>query len=407
MTTKLSCPYCNAEMPRSDVPASGRMVCPRCGESFAADPSRPGDPESAGGSGAQAPQFTRSRDLKHRNRLLIAGIGLAMLAVAIGAALFMLDTRSKRGLRKLSEHESLGFLPDDTDVIVGINVPIAEQTREGRDTLDRLGTGEGGALNLERLAGLKLNQIDQATIGLHVADKVLPTIRLVVQTRSAYDPEELRRKLGAARSKDDGGRTVDILPALGLLGEGALWCASARTFIVCFPANDMAKVPTEPRANAEHLSAPLFALLRERADNDSFFWLVAHSDDWRKTSLNLLLTSMRVPEDDRNTLFQMRTFAAGWRIDKGVTSSRNRPARITEEVKPGDKGIALDLVVVADRGTDMPAVREALEGWIERQKFDVRGSELAENHYSATFVGTPDEWERALQSLRDRLRKVK
>ena len=36
MTVRLSCPYCETAVNLIDLPATHRVVCPRCGETFAA-----------------------------------------------------------------------------------------------------------------------------------------------------------------------------------------------------------------------------------------------------------------------------------------------------------------------------------------------------------------------------------
>lgn len=327
-----------------------------------------------------------------------------MIVLAVAATLFILDNRSKRGLRFLAEHPALGYLPDDTDAIIAVNPQVAMQSKEGQDMIGRLGLGEGGLLNLEKLTGLKLEQIDDALLGLHLAGKpLLPDIRLVVRTRENYDAEDLRNKLGKKSSKKDGTRAYDVIQPPGVPLEFSLWCASARTFVLCYPPDQMIKVPAEPNGQVDRFVAPIPELLHDRSDRDTFFWIVAHGDDWRRTPLPLLL--QRFSKQDLETMFQVRTFAAGLRMDKGVITSRNRPARITEEVKPGPKGIAMDLVVMTAGGTDMPAVRESLEGWIERQKLDVRDSNLNEGRYTVTVVGTPEEWARALKSLQERVPK--
>jgi hypothetical protein len=408
MTTMLSCPYCNSQVPAVDAPKSGRMPCPRCGESFVVGKSDlPAESQVSTSEGdGRAELLTPAT--KRRNRGIALLVLAGMLVLAIAATLFMLDTRSKRGLRKLAEHPALGYLPDDTDAIIAVNVPMAEQSKEGRDMIDRLGLGEGGMLNLEKITGLKLDQIEDAMVGLHMAEKPLvPDFCVVVRTRGAYDAGELRNRLGSKASKKDGERAYNVVQPPGLPLEFSLWCPSSRTFVLCYPPDRLVKTPVEPNVEIDRFAPSIADLLRYRSDRDTFFWIVAHAEDWNKTSLPALRALKLLPftENDMKTVNQVRTFGLGLRVDKGVISSRNRPARITEEVKPGPKGIAMDLVVITAGGTDMPAVRESLESWIERQKLDVRDTNLDQNRYTLSVIGTPEEWERALKALMDRVPK--
>lgn len=325
-----------------------------------------------------------------------------MILLAIGAGIFMLNTRSKRGLRPLAEHPALGYLPDDTDAIVNFNLQMAEQTPEGREMIDRLGLRAGGHFNLEGLTGLKLEQIDDVMVGFRLAGKpLIPGVRIVVQTRSHYDADDLRKRLGTKRTKKEGERSYDVVQPSGTPFEFALWCSTSKTFVLTYPVEEFAKTPAEPNPQVDRFAAPIADLLRNRSDRDDFVSVVAHADDWRKTPIALL----NLKEEDRKLWFQVRTLGMGLRMDKGTITSRNRPARITEEVKPGPRGVALDLIIVTAGGTDMPAVREALEKWIDRQKLETKDSRLNENLYSVSMVGTPEEWERALKSLRDKAPK--
>ena len=403
-----SCPYCNTELP-ADLANSSRITCPRCGESFSnkSQALTPPDPPRVGGGWGGSERPARAGVRRNRRFALIVLAGMVLLAA--GAAVFMLKTRSQRGLRPLAEHPALGYLPDDTDAILNVNLSMAEKTPEGREMIERLGLGAGGNLNLEGWTGLNLDQIEDVMVGFKLAGQVLlpgirlPGIRIVVQTKSGYDADELRKRLGTKRSKKEGERSYDVVQPPGLPFEFALWCCTAKTFVLCYPVEDFARIPAEPNPHVERFAPPIADLLRYRSDRDDFLSAVAHADDWNKTPLALL----NLKKEDRETLFQVHTLGIGLRMDKGTITSRSRPARITEEVKPGPKGVALDLVVMTAGGTDMPAVRESVEKWIDRQKLETRDSRLNENLYSVSVIGTPEEWERALKSLKTSLAKSK
>jgi hypothetical protein len=361
--------------------------------------------ESSNGPPARGEQLgvidsvPQAQAIRRSNRWLAMSIVLAVFALAAGALVFMLTTQSKRGLKPLAALETLGYLPDDTNVIAAVNMPIAERSKQGREMLDRLGITEGGPLNLERLTGLKPDQIDNAVLGLMVDVNLLPNVRLVIGTRSPYDADMIREKLGAHRSHQEGNKTVELITLRGLPREGAMWRPNSRTIVITLPPEDMAKVPDEPSKDINRLPAPLVELLKYRSDKDTFFWLVAHSENWAKTPVGFAL--MRVPKDDLKTTFKIQTFGVGLRADTGAMTSRRRPARVTEEAHPEAAGIAADVVIKTAGGDDAVELRNAFEDWIDRMKLEVKDSNLSDNRYSATISGTPAEWERVFQTLRD------
>jgi len=397
--TSTTCPFCNAVVDVSDS-APPRVACPRCGETFSSSHTehpaltQPGSPEALASPVASAPGASLKRS-NRRTGLLVGG-GMAVL---FATALFLLfNTRSKRGLESLAELPTLGYLPADTNVIAAVNVPVAEDSAEGQEMLDRLGFSAGGGLDLEKYTGFKRGEIDDAVLGLKVDSHVFPRIRLVVRTHSSYDPEKLREKLGATRSKTEGTKAIDLIRLAGLPGDAALWCATARTFVINYPAEDAANIPNEPAKGIEHLAPELVELLRARSDRDTFFWLVGHSQDWHTPALTLITLKMK-PED-RQTLYSVRTIGIGLRLDRGAVTTRSRPARITEEVKPDQRGIAADIVIKTAGEIDLVDVRNALENRLEKMNLEIKDSNLKENRYSATISAKPAEWEQALQLLR-------
>src|SRR5258708_6241584 len=134
-----TCRYCNAVLD-----AAGN--CPRCGESTSATPGV-----------AVAPPPTRTRPSNLRIGLLILG---AMTVLFLAALFFMLDTRGKRGGKSLAEAPALGYLPEDTNVIVAWNPAAAEPSKEARELMERIGFVDGGSLDPEPLVGIKRDQIE-------------------------------------------------------------------------------------------------------------------------------------------------------------------------------------------------------------------------------------------------------
>ncbi|MFL5340074.1 MAG: hypothetical protein ACJ8F7_07975 [Gemmataceae bacterium] len=395
MTT--TCPFCNSVVEVPESPPA-RMTCPRCGEAFPVTrgdlpvPTQSGSPEALR-------QPTPPATVRRTNRRLGLAIFAGMALLFVVALVLILNSRPKRGLESLAELPTLGYLPGDTNVIAAVNVPVAEESAEGREMLDRLGVAPGGAFDLERYVGLRRDQIDDAVLGLRVGpESVFPRVRLVVRTRGSYDPERLREKLGVTRSRAEGTKSIDLCKLPGLPMELALWCATSRTFVIC-SIEDVAKVPDQPVRGVDHLDPSLADLLRARSDRETFFWLVAHSEDWSRTGVILLTGG--VPAEERKTLFSMRTLGVGLRLDSGTTTTRSRPARITEEVKPGDqRGVAADVVVMTAGEPDAIAVRDAIENRVEKMPLEIKNSDLKQNRYSVTISGKPTEWAQAIQALR-------
>src|SRR4029079_16933627 len=131
----------------------------------------------------------------------------------------------------------------------------------------------------------------------------------------------------------EGERPYEVVQPPGSPVDFALWCATSKTFVMCYPVEEISKIPAEPNPQVDRFAAPIADLLRNRSDRDDFVSIVAHADDWKRTPLALLNLK------DETMIFQVHTIGLGMRTDKGAVTSRNRPARITEEVKPGPKGV--------------------------------------------------------------------
>jgi len=401
--TFVACPYCNASMPMPDpVPASRKVSCVRCGESFPVQvhesativdsPNRPAPP---------APVKRRNR----RIGLLVVGV---MAVVFVGVLIYAIYSRGQRGTRTLAESPALGYLPDDTNVIAAVNVEEADAVRKTRkatgepDVVDRLFFAESAAINVERLTGLRRDEIEEVLLGLKVDANLIPKVRLIVRTRSTYDAEALRTKLGSFRTKQEGAKTLDSIRPPGIPIEAVLWCATAKTFVITLTPEDMDKVPDQPSKDVNRLAPQLVDLMRYRGEKGTFFWLMGHSDNWEKTTIGFLSkTSKKLTDEERKKLFKMHTFALGMRMETGAVPSRARPARITEQVDPDARGYAADLVLNSESDEDAIALRSLVEGWLKNQRLELRDSTLKGPLYAASIAGDPDDWDSALKSVRD------
>jgi hypothetical protein len=330
-------------------------------------------------------------------------MGLALLAFMIllagSVAAILTTTRSDRRLTNLGELPTLGYLPSDSNVIAAINFPEAEKSQEGKDTLDRLGLG--GNSNLEKTVGLSRDQIEDAAVGLNVGRELIPRIVIVVRTREPYNYDALKTKLGSkATKKSPEGREYDLIQPPALPVEFAMWRPSPQTFVICYPETDFAKVPAKPTDDTNRFAEPIAELLRHRTERGSFLWLVAHSEAWDKvTPLKLL------PKLDPQMLAELRTIGLGVRMDTGARIKRARPARITEEIDPTARGIAMDLVIEAEAGTEMTPIEDALTNWTKNHDLMMHDEERRDTRFSAIITAQPDQWGKAFQSLRNSEKK--
>lgn len=326
-----------------------------------------------------------------------------MFLLAAIIAVVLVNTRGKRRLETLAESPILGYLPDDTNVIIAADMEEASRTEEGQETLRRIGLGTGQRFDLERLVGLKSEEIEQVLLGLRVDKAIPPRIRLVVRTKSDINLDAVYSKLGRKLTKKVEGREYGIVQPPMLPGlELALWSPSPRTIVAVYPSDELEKVPAEPNSQVERFAAPMVELLKARSQRDTFFWVIAHSESWKDTSLPMMLLLAQAPltNEGLKMLNEIRTLGVAMRKDSGVTVTRSRPARIIEESTNDPRNIAMDLVLFTAPGTEMPPMVDALEGWAERQKLAIRESNREGNRFTTIFAGTAEDWERAFASLR-------
>jgi hypothetical protein len=88
------------------------------------------------------------------------------------------------------------------------------------------------------------------------------------------------------------------------------------------------------------------------------------------------------------------------RVDGGVVTSRARPARITEKVDPGERGLAVELAVITATDADSIVIREACEAWIKNKNLEMRDGNLNGPLYTMSMAGSALEWEKAIDALR-------
>src|SRR5437899_3021283 len=156
MQHSLSCPYCNSFVTTPPGARVGQRVnCPRCGESFVYRPAK----RDADGTEAVLEQSPLPSDgttpARWSNRRLATFVlgGMATMA-ALGLAFALTTTQLRRSHDRVgsadpqraipirtvapAELEGLGYLPPDTDIILGVHVAELLQEPAGRELLPRL-----------------------------------------------------------------------------------------------------------------------------------------------------------------------------------------------------------------------------------------------------------------------------
>jgi hypothetical protein len=105
-----------------------------------------------------------------------------------------------------AELAALGYLPDDTDMIVAVHVSEALDDPAGRDLLRSVGLGGKDAPDMEKWTGLKLDDIDHLALGLKLDADLLTRFVLVAQARRPIDQQRVRDVLKADAGKEEDGR---------------------------------------------------------------------------------------------------------------------------------------------------------------------------------------------------------
>ena len=307
-----SCPFCNAPvMVPERIEGGGRIPCPRCGEAFPYRATEAVAATSAAATGtvlqAAAPPARRPS-----NRVIGAAVvGFMGLMAALGLT-FALLTKEDR--RRRDTVNPLGYLPGDCNVIAAINLTDALKQPAGQKMTGltfRVGPVALGVADLERWTGLKQEDLNQLVLGVKL-DKFSASFVLVAQTRAPYDPETVRKALGATRSDKRGPKTCYPFNLGNSVFQAALWCPSENVLVVAFTPERLGDVPDVPHSGLDHLPEPLRPLVRDPLDPGSQAWVVGHADRWDETLLGLLV---KLPPEDKQTLALARTVGLWMRFE--------------------------------------------------------------------------------------------
>jgi hypothetical protein len=220
---------------------------------------------------------------------------------------------------------ALGYLPSDTNIVVGVHVAELMGNAASRGFLAQLRSGPAGAAinSVEQWTGLKREDLDHAILGLKIDDRILPRATLVVQTRQPYEAAKVREALKAGRRTERGKRTLYRFalhqPAL----DGVLWCAGERTLVVSLLPEDLDEVPLTPLPDVTRFAPPVRKLLTEMGEGTQA-WIVGRVNDLQKVLDPQPLPGIPqfslpgLPKQDREVLAKVRTLGAWLQWDSEV-----------------------------------------------------------------------------------------
>jgi hypothetical protein len=284
-----------------------------------------------------------------RNRL----VGLAVLAViaimagtALTYALLTVDARAHyTGRSQSNKHlpiptepaalpqagpvapgklDALGYLPADTNLIVGVHLTEVGDTKAGQALLVQpIPLGPGLSIKIDNLlnwTGFPREDVDHLVIGVKIDDPppLPPRMELILHTKAAHDADAVRKRLKAVRDSDDGKRRIDTFPLEQARFSPALWCADDRhTFVFGMVPSDVRACLPRPRHDLGQLPREIREVLDERVASGGPLWIAATANDWNKTWAAPLFTKMK--PDDRATLSHVHTFAAWVEFDQTLT----------------------------------------------------------------------------------------
>jgi hypothetical protein len=331
----LCCPYCNAHVPLSVPITQGQRVrCPRCqeiipyrraGTDLGENAIRVAPLAFSGQAPAELGPAVASPSQQRRSNRTIARLLLTLMGtmavLGLAFALWTQHIRRQHDYRDQvldpgpppivavppAQLPGLGYLPQGTDVILGVHVAEASESPLGRELLARLtlGSGDFGLSGLEQATGLQPAELDHVVLGLKIDERLLPRVTLVVQTRRPYDPEKVLAALKVGRRTERGNRMLYRFPLNQPPVDAALWLADKQTLIFGLTLEDLDAVPLAPSIELERFPSSLRRLLTEQVPANARAWLIGHIERWDQTAAQLLW--LAVTKEAREALGGVQT----------------------------------------------------------------------------------------------------
>jgi hypothetical protein len=283
-TQRVSCPYCNAVV---DV-ESGRVACPRCGESFDTANAE----HLAEDVVVSKPAIPRPAGFLHSRGAMGLSFAVAGLILVVGLAIVRpWEGKPKPNPERLPVVVSplglsgLTYLPPSTNIVAAIQpMPLlayaAQSKTDPRRFLVESGVPDAVFESLSN-AGVPLDQIDHLVVGLTVSSEkgsFLPGIMACLKlTRSLSDESKFLVQLKAEKSSQysKGGRTVYSVPLVLPL---YLWAVDEKTYLL--GSGDLVLGDKARVAGGAHLAKELRESMTNRISPASFAWIATDSDSW-------------------------------------------------------------------------------------------------------------------------------
>jgi hypothetical protein len=321
------CPYCNAVLPAlSAPPTSNKLPCPRCGEPVPASRWR----VDTAILSAPPPRIEYNGAGKRQTAFIVLGIMVAMAVIGLSYALWTTSLRRSRdpkllldpiALRRPLDLQGLGYLPKDSQVIIGLHLAEwLDDKQVGRPLLEepRPAPLDWVVKQLPRLTGMKLEEIDHVVLAGSFDP---PRAVLVLKTRRAYTLEKIVESIRPSQSETHLQHPLYHF-SLNPLGNAMLWCVEEKTLICVVPLGEpklehLQGLSAEPKKVEEILSAPLLDAMKERLATRQFLWAVGRLG--QLGPMKDMAAMMLAGKADLGAIKDLKTFAVGLAPVEGLT----------------------------------------------------------------------------------------
>ena len=398
-----ACPFCNALVPLPANAAAGqRVTCPRCGETFSLRGGGIGLPPGVTATpnlsvpASVLPQSNLSSPARSRHRLVVTGVLTTMILMAAVGLAYALVTQARRrandsGVERVQKRmifpepsddpttlavvpaklEAIGFLPSNTNLLLGANVSRLRQSAAGRKLMtEPIKTGKGEFLlaNLLRWTGLEVEELDHAVLGVRTEDVDFPRVLLVARTRKPIDRRRVLSTLGAEeREGPHKGQKIYRFKIPNVAPEAKLWFAADKRIMVLDLYGTFEGVPEQARDGLAHLPFAVSAALKERVDPGAILWLAASVDDWEKmTKAGWFKAAqaflLKTNQDFLDRLQSLRVVALGVQLEDFAI------AQAAFRCRDAAAAQALRLALVGPENSKPPGVKVVLaDDWLTVQ----------------------------------------
>jgi hypothetical protein len=267
-----------------------------------------------------------------------------------------------------SELAALGYLPDDTDLIMAIHVAELRDDPVGRDLMRHLGNEDISPRSIQTWTGLPLEAIDHAVLGVTLDENLQLHFTLIVRTRQPVDEDKVRVTLKAEGRRELDGRPVypfvmqTDLPFIRQLGAN-LWFADNHTLVVAkvFDDGSAHHLPLAARTGVDHLRPTLRELIKERLSSSTRAWVVGRLPP-RETQFPLLRLALGTA--DNAPLTGVRTFGLWMEVRADEATLRG-----AFDCEDADAAHALEAYLG-------PTNRKGLKAWVTPAESGPMGQEF-------------------------------